>query len=723
MKKIFRMFKNDYRHFICLGITIVCLLFTFFRFDTAFVRLWEAIRDFGLSIAYYVTELFFEPGTVTPTVTQFSSVTWKEVLHLPENWTGFESELKVYLARVFSAESFAGYLSWLSDGLYHISKALLLLLPLIICIVFAVNFVLTKHNNRYGEESRPLQISKKIYDKTLSHVVRWCSAFGKFVKDNYWHYYIWLIIWAFNFNVFTIIIEFLAFYFYFVVSFDVIHIYTQVVKLLHDLTPMLTFVPILLWIVFIVLLLHYLSIKQGYKALRHREMKNRGYLNERGVFTTVYGEMNKGKTANISDASLSTEVEFRDQAFDIILECDFCFPHFPWILLENELKIAIEYHEVFDRFSCIRWAKKKQQRFEKDSCRAKIFNYDYERYDLYYHNNLKNEYVWETISDYACAYMIYITRTALILANYSIRLDDYMIEQGNFPMWNTDFFKRDARQLEKFSRFCHILDFDMLRLGKRMVEENPQAFAFGFGVYVISEIDKERKNMLELKEVKANAKEANQKNDLFNTLLKMSRHNCVVRNRVFIKIFADLQRPESLGGDARELGEVVYIDRKSDMAPILPFYAPFYFFDVIYHAVFRSFTDTYYEYRFARGDTILMMHGAKKIVAKLKHFHDRMENLFGSQTLSLLVESGRMDGKPLKRKYYMQAKKCFSERYSTDCQSGIFEKRATYNRIGINDIKTYLCKVASWEELNEQHSYFQADVSTIARGGGRHGIS
>lgn len=59
------------------------------------------------------------------------------------------------------------------------------------------------------------------------------------------------------------------------------------------------------------------------------------------------------------------------------------------------------------------------------------------------------------------------------------------------------------------------------------------------------------------------------KNDLFNVLLKMSRHTCVVSNRIFMKIFADLQRPESLGTDARELGEVMYIREKGE--PTLTF--------------------------------------------------------------------------------------------------------------------------------------------------------
>ena len=134
---------------------------------------------------------------------------------------------------------------------------------------------------------------------------------------------------------------------------------------------------------------------------------------------------------------------------------------------------------------------------------------------------------------------------------------------GNFPLWDGDFFKRDSRLIDSNSRFAHILDQDMLSLGTKMLKDNPKRNAFGFGVYIISEIDKERKNTPELSEIKRNSTECNQTNDLFNTMLKMCRHACVVANRVFIKIFADLQRPDSLGADARELCEILEIKSKT----------------------------------------------------------------------------------------------------------------------------------------------------------------
>ena len=74
----------------------------------------------------------------------------------------------------------------------------------------------------------------------------------------------------------------------------------------------------------------------------------------------------------------------------------------------------------------------------------------------------------------------------------------------------------------------------MLRLGKKLIDNNPNAGSFEFGVVLISEVGKERGNNLELRNVKKNNDETNQKNDLFNSWLKMCRHSATVDNYPFV---------------------------------------------------------------------------------------------------------------------------------------------------------------------------------------------
>ena len=49
---------------------------------------------------------------------------------------------------------------------------------------------------------------------------------------------------------------------------------------------------------------------------------------------------------------------------------------------------------------------------------------------------------------------------------------------GNFPLWDMDLFQKDSRYIDSYSRHSHILDFDSLRLGKTLIENNKYADSF-----------------------------------------------------------------------------------------------------------------------------------------------------------------------------------------------------------------------------------------------------
>ena len=213
--------------------------------------------------------------------------------------------------------------------------------------------------------------------------------------------------------------------------------------------------------------------------------------------------------------------------------------------------------------------------------------------------------------------------------------------------------------------------------------------------------------------MKASANECNQKNDLFNVLLKMSRHACVVANRVFIKIFADLQRPTSLGADARELGEIVEIKNKGEKTLALPFFAPFHLFNAVFGWLCGKFQNFYVQYRYNRADNTLLLYCFKSVTAKFQHYCERTVNLFGSQVLTVEIESGVREGEIKQSKYYRQSKKIYSKRYATDCLSGLFETRAATNTVGLDDMREYADIIASADELQRQNSHFQTEIENL----------
>ena len=69
-----------------------------------------------------------------------------------------------------------------------------------------------------------------------------------------------------------------------------------------------------------------------------------------------------------------------------------------------------------------------------------------------------------------------------------------------------------------------------------------------------------------------------------------------------------------------------------------------------------------------------------------------------------------MDGERKECKYFLQSKKIYARRYSTDCLSGIFDIYAEKNTIGIDDLLEYATERGTDEENLKQNSHFQKEV-------------
>ena len=435
--------------------------------------------------------------------------------------------------------------------------------------------------------------------------------------------------------------------------------------------------------------------------LRHYEARNCGFINELPIVSMACGSMGKRKTTLITDMILSQEVMFRQKALSILQNNDMKFPYFPWVCFEDELRACMEYGAVCNLATVKEWVNLKRRRFERHgNSDWQLYGYDVCRYGREFDDALKTSDLFDVLETYAQAYFIYIMQSSLIVANYSIRTDNRFLEQGNFPLWLTDFFSEHGRA---HSRHAHILDFDVLRLGRKVVENNPKAGSFEFGVVGITEIGKERGNNLELKEVKKGTDEANQKNDLFNSWLKMCRHSATVDNFPFIKVFTDEQRPESWGADARDLCDVIHIVSSGDTRLTLPLYT---IEEMISEWAFNRFIRLYEDFRFRRGDNTLLIHILKSIAAWLWRRNTRAYNRYGYSILKIEKERGTMDGKVEDKKYFIMNAKIYARRFATDCFSDYFNDMAKKSGAGLGDYREYVTEKAMVEELKEQHSYF-----------------
>ena len=681
-------------------LTIIFMTLAFTVFNSSYLRIGESITDLRRSAKYYFCEILaLEHGKVV-TVLDYSKVL-KLNIRLPKLSDRFYDKLTAWYYLLFNKCNFTDYTDRISSVVVAITAVITIGLPIMVIFYILIKKTYTKENNRVGKETLPLKAFKMATGKIFVPIKKFISEYLSFVKGNNVVLKLWLILWLCNLNIITIIIEFIAYYLYFAVTLDVFNLYTQIYKLVVDLQVVIRFVPLPVWVVIGCVLFDRARKKRARKLLRRFEARNCGYINELPIVSMTCGTMGKKKTTMITDMALSQEVMFKQKAFELLQKNDMKFPFFNWILFEKELQRCMEHGTIYNLASVKTVMRIKRTRYERHkNTKWQLYGYDVDRYGVVYNNGLYEEGIFDVLETYAQLYFIYVVLSSFIVSNYSIRTDNKMIDIGNFPIWIMDFFPEQFRDV---SRHSHILDFDVLRLGKKVIENNRYAGSFEFGVVAITEVGKERGNNLELKEVKKGTETANQKNDLFNSWLKMCRHSATVDNFPFIKVFTDEQRPESWGADARDLSEISNIEKSSEQRLALPFYT---IEEMISEWCFNKFTGIYYDLRFRRGDTTLLMYILKKITAWQFNRTVRIYNRYGYSVLTIEKERGSMDGKIIKMKYYIINGKIYRKRFSTDCFSEYFNEKARESGTGINDYIEYVTEKASVEELKKQNSYF-----------------
>ena len=687
---------------ICLTVVITAafILLGAFVFGDSYLRFGETAKDFGLSVGYYFCTLFGLDHDIVPSVTEYSSVMDWDIL-LPSDFEGFTSQATSFFSLLVDGENFSGYWAKVGDVMLVLLKVVAIILPCLLILGLVIWRLYKSGNTKHNRDTVPLRVFKMLSRWFYQPLKRAVLSYRDFLTEHRAVWILWAVMWAFHLNAASIVTGFLAYYFYFVLSFDVANLYVQICKLFIDLQVIFRYFP--WWCIAFVcwLLFDHWRKSIALNRLRHFEARNCGFINELPIVSMACGSMGKRKTTLITDMVLSQEVMFHQKALEILQQNDMKFPYFPWIAFEDELRRCMEHGTVYNLASVKAWVALKRSRFAHHrNAQTQLYGYDYARYGTTFDDSLKISRLFEVLETYAMAYFIYIIQSSLIVANYSIRTDNALIDNGNFPMWLTDFFPKNRRTE---SRHAHILDFDVLRLGRKVLENNPKAGSFEFGVVGITEIGKERGNNLELKEVKKGSDDTNQKNDLFNSWLKMCRHSATVDNFPFIKVFTDEQRPESWGADARDLCDVIHIVSSGEQRLALPLYA---IEEMISEWAFNRFMRLYEDFRFRRGDNTLLVHILKSITAWLWRRNLRIYNRFGYSILKIEKERGTMDGKTENKKYYLMNAKIYAKRFSTDCFSDYFNDMAKKSKTGLTDYIEYATEKATVDELKMQNSYF-----------------
>lgn len=693
----------NYRHWICAAILLGSAALCLFYYQYPVIRLIESGEAFGRSIAYTFLDLFdlTERFPISQTINDYTRVNLTNTIGF--DFETLQEKLTGVWSQIFVWDHFVYYLYfllwWTIRILYYADIVLLCCLPGIFYLIFTWDI----KNNEYNEETKPLRFFKRCVVTPGRCVVQWLRELWCFFRDSeYFTVFLW--IWAINFGLVSVLLSFFAYYFYIITVFDFSTFGVQLLKLIADFLLMLNTLPWYCWAVIAFWLYNRWRLSVAADRMQHMEAMNKGMLNEMPMCAFSTAPPRTGKTTLNTDMALSYSAIFRQKALDLMTGNMNKFPRFPWILFELDLKEQIRAHNVYNLVTARKWVQECYLRFCEDPCPDNLWQYNMDLYPLEYNDELTVIPIWKTLSNYAQEFFIYFLESSLIISNYAIREDYIIMDEGNFPLIDCDFFNRDPAEIPEISTHSHVIDFDMLRLGQKMTEDNPHIGGLEFGVILISEIDKERKNDLRLRELKAKEGACTQKNDLFNEWMKMAGQSAMVENYCFLRIISDAQRPSSWGADARELSTVLHLEKQTETANALPF---FWLEDALIGKYRAWWEEINHGKRYERGDTRLTVWLGQGLNSILYSYQLRRGNRFGYYHQNILTESGTLEKENVEtRRYTVAKKKIFAERFATDHFKSYSQVQTENCKTGLNDLPCYNSIYPTFEEMIIQNSHF-----------------
>lgn len=579
---------------------------------------------------------------------------------------------------------------------------LMIVLPLIILLVVLIKALYYHQNTKHGRLTPPLRIHNMISSAVYTPLKRGILGAVSTIKGTKAISSILLIIWAFNFNFVTIVLNAVSFYLYFVVTFKFGELYNFVVDIIVSLKYLASFgaVPLIFGGLF---LLDKLRKKTGVARLERLEAKNKDVLKGRDVSTYKFGPMGCGKGLCMTDQVLSLSVMDCEQASADMALCRGMFPYFSWINFDFELEEARNRGDIVNLATALDYVDTLELDYQTG--RIDLYGYNADKYGLNYYNGIVVVPFFDVLRDYARLYDIYTNVESFIISNYPIREDRVPMTVGNSIRWDNSFFTF-AREPED-SYFSKILDFDILRSRKTMKDAAVND-SLEYGAIVITEDDKEQMNAVETINESKESPNPSPKNDGMSLSEKMIRSRATIMNHCYIHLLKDGQRTQSINADTREIATLERIDRDRRERWVLPFY---WVDKAICCAITRvcgKFIDDMYYYR---GDTTLMLHIVKTLNKKAFDHYAKIKNRYTYQIVNIECERGTYDGNISTVKYYLASAKIYANRYNTATLETYFNNKSRQSGMGVRDYRAYGNVIMTDDEREEMQSYMYKELT------------
>lgn len=716
--------------YICIFLFFSLYIYT--HFEYLINRYFISLKTNVLNVVYYFSKLsefdFNRPIQVIEQLNEINDL--GNGNYISNDIRVFVSDVKAKFILMFNKDFFLNFLMNLLKGISQMSKYMLLVFLLVLGVKMLISVYLdserkvkkekVKYSKDYDlkvyekyyeclSETKPLKIYKNIRDKIV-YVIKYIINEFKTFKAKRIYNVIVLFLLLFVTRIICIGLDLLGVIFILGADFNVLDVVGGFVSCLIDLSPILKEIPLWGYILIGYIVFDKLRMYFAIEKLRHYERYNKGFIKSTGVVNCINGAPGTKKMLTITDMSISTEEIFRTEAYSIIKNYSMMFPEFNFAYFEKVIMYKIRTGKIFNCYHIKKMVEDYENKFNKTKSKKYIFGYDYEKYPLYVNDKLTKKSLFEILKEYGQAYFVYSACTPLAVGNYPIRFDQSVtgIDKGYFPLWKYEYFKLDYSK--EYSLYSKRIDFDSMRIGKKMIKDNPNAHTLDFGVLTFTEFGKERGNFVENQSIKKDDVNCNQKNDLTSMYFKMVRHSATIGNKTFIKVFMDEQRASSLSSDFMQLCEYTLFIRETDNDWKTSLFM-FWLEPMIMGYLVNMRNKVLYKFRNRCEQKTLLIHLVNKIGSLAYLYLLKRENKFDYLVQRFDVFQGTNTDKKLKEKrYYLSKKKIWSGRYSTDCYAKFFDEGFAHSRKGFIDLENYVSIHDDVESMKEMHSFFVEDL-------------
>ena len=243
-------------------------------FDTSYERIWEGIKDIWSSLQYFFITLFRIDKEIEPSVLK-PSIAHESILRIPGGMNGFFSMVGDYFNLLFTKDNFTKWIDVVGGISLNIFFFFIIFIPSIIVFTLVIKLTYSFSNTDHNKDTIPLKIYKKSVGVCVIKIKRIILRCIQLVRENTYLKYTLVLTWLLNFNILILLLEFVAYYFYFVLSYDLSTLGGQFYKLLVDLRAIIVFVP--MWLLFVLSYLYLYKLRKriAKSKLKHMEALNK----------------------------------------------------------------------------------------------------------------------------------------------------------------------------------------------------------------------------------------------------------------------------------------------------------------------------------------------------------------------------------------------------------------------------------------------------------------